>query len=279
MSSLTTSQRQQRLTNVLLAGNLYKAHKIGKQLTQITALHKMSLGVSIANLKVNLAIYEKLQKKEAEEKKIKLLKDIFFQISEEMEEIEENKSYPLEKYFLFLSLKAELEKNEIDTSLADDLSEKKMISSTTKTLNKTIEKLDEKFNKQERKDQELILNILEVDEEKQIKSLDSNANARMDKILKVFEKYLVDTKTFKKGEGHSPNSKKVGFFDFFRVEKLNFLKINYDIYEMKDILSSSYEPKLDEDNSLVQDFYDQLCENILKNIDNKKLKKIKKMNN
>ena len=54
MSSLTTSQRQQRLTNVLLAGNLYKTHKIGKQLTEITALHKISIGVSIANLRASL---------------------------------------------------------------------------------------------------------------------------------------------------------------------------------------------------------------------------------
>ena len=47
-----------------------------------------------------------------------------------MEEIEEKKSYPLEKYFL--SLKAEMEKNEINTSLSDDLM--KMISSTIKNL-------------------------------------------------------------------------------------------------------------------------------------------------
>ena len=277
MSSLTTSQRQQRLTNVLLAGNLYKAHKIGKQLTQITALHKMSLGVSIANLKVNLAIYKNLQKKEAEEKKIKLLKDIFFQISEEMEEVEENKSYPLEKYFLFLSLKAELEKNEIDTSLADDLSEKKMISSTTKTLNKTIENLDKKFNKQERKDQELILNILEVDEEKQIKSLDSNANARMDKILKVFEKYLVDTKTFKKGEGHSPNSKKVGFFDFFRYSILYLSTYAKHASSYSEMKSSGFEPKLNKTDPTVKEFYEKLSENIQENFDVKKEKKLGKM--
>ena len=96
--SLTTSQRQQRLSNVLLAGNLYKAHKIGKQLTQITALHKMSLGVSIANLKVNAQVLssirslnQKMDQQEAEKRKIKLLKDIFFQITEEIEEIEGEK--------------------------------------------------------------------------------------------------------------------------------------------------------------------------------------------
>ena len=108
MSSLTTSQRQQRLSNVLLAGNLYKAHKIGKQLTQITALHKMSLGVSIANLKVNTQVLssirslnQKMDQQGAEKRKIKLLKDIFFQISEKWKKLKK-KSYPLENIFFFL---------------------------------------------------------------------------------------------------------------------------------------------------------------------------------
>lgn len=216
MSSLTTSQTQQKLTNALLIGNLYKSHKIGKQLTQITALHKITLGVSIANLKVNLGILQNLQKKEAEEKKIKLLKDIFFQISEEIDKIEERKSYPLEKYFLFLSLKAELEHNEIDTSLADDLSEKKMISSTIKKLNQTIDDLNKKFNKEEKEDQKLILNILEVDEESQIKSLDNSFTGIISGCISGFEKYLTYIKTFKKSENHSPNSRLVEFFQGFR---------------------------------------------------------------
>ena len=191
MSSLTTSQRQQRLTNVLLAGNLYKAHKIGKQLTQITALHKMSLGVSIANLKVNAQVLssirslnQKMDQQEAEKRKIKFLKDIFFQITEEIEEIEEKKSYPLETYFLLLSLKAEMKKNEINTSLADDLSEKKMISSTIKDLNKKIESLEKKFTKKEKDEQEQILGILEVDEESKINELENNQNSKVVRDIK-----------------------------------------------------------------------------------------------
>ena len=39
---------------------------------------------------------------------------------EELEEIESKKTYPLEKYFLLESLKAEIESNEIDTSIADE---------------------------------------------------------------------------------------------------------------------------------------------------------------
>ena len=217
MSSLTTSQRQQRLSNVLLAGNLYKAHKIGKQLTQITALHKMSLGVSIANLKVNAQVLssirslnQKMDQQEAEKRKIKLLKDIFFQITEEIEEIEGRKTYPLEKYFLFLSLKAEMKKNEIDTSLADDLSEKKMISSTIKKLNKQIENLDKKFSKKEKDDQEQILSVLEVDEESEITNLDNNLNSKTSNLVKDFKKEV----TKEINEKYStPNYKKTEFFE------------------------------------------------------------------
>ena len=224
MSSLTTSQRQQRLTNVLLAGNLYKAHKIGKQLTQITALHKMSLGVSIANLKVNTQVLssirslnQKMDQQEAEKRKIKLLKDIFFQISEEMEEIEEKKSYPLEKYFLFLSLKAEMEKNEINTSLSDDLSEKKMISSTIKNLSKNIDSLDKKFTKKEKDEQEQILGILEVDEESEINKLENTSNHAFTLFIKNYEKFIKDEFSNNSGEKKlTPNAGKFYFFITWR---------------------------------------------------------------
>ena len=103
-----SSSSGNRMTNILMAGNLYKTHKIGKQLGELSALHKISMGVAINNLEVNLGVLKNLKKKEAEEKKTKLLKDIFFQISEEFEEIQSKKSYPLEKYFLLSSLKVEI---------------------------------------------------------------------------------------------------------------------------------------------------------------------------
>ena len=56
MGALTLNQRQQRLTNVLLAGNLYKSHQISKKLTEVTKLQQISIGVSVANLAVNKQI-------------------------------------------------------------------------------------------------------------------------------------------------------------------------------------------------------------------------------
>ena len=257
MSSLTTSQRQQRLTNVLLAGNLYKAHKIGKQLTEITALHKMSLGVSIANLKVNMHVLaqiknlnQKMERQEAEKRKIKLLKDIFFQITEEIEDIEATKTYQLEKYFLFLSLKAELEKNEIDTSLADDLSEKKMISSSIKELNKQIENLEKKFSEKEKDEQEQILGVLEVDEESEINKLKNTSNSIYDEFVKDYEKFLKDNFFNNSGEKKlTPNQGKFEFFKSWR--RIDNHGIFFYEYRFFDMFPKKYEmPDLEKSNIL-----------------------------
>ena len=206
MANLTTGERQRRLTNVLLAGNLYKSHQISKKLTEVSKLQKVSIGVSAANLVVNRQISKGIdslnqkvehqisqkEREEAEKKKIKLLKDIFFNISEEIDEIEEGKSYPLEKFFLLFSLKSEIDANEIDTSLTDDLNEKKLISSTIKSLKKKIDELDKNFKKKERDDQEQILEILEEDEEASISNLETNTYAWTEKFLNRVEKYYVD---------------------------------------------------------------------------------------
>lgn len=45
MSELTTSQRQQQLTNFLLAGNLYKSHQISKGLKEISDIQKGAIEV------------------------------------------------------------------------------------------------------------------------------------------------------------------------------------------------------------------------------------------
>tara|TARA_S200000501_G_C20792500_1_gene730200 strand:- start:138 stop:1394 length:1257 start_codon:yes stop_codon:yes gene_type:complete len=206
MANLTTGERQRRLTNVLLAGNLYKSHQISKKLTEVSKLQKVSIGVSAANLVVNRQISKGIdslnqkvehqisqkEREEAEKKKIKLLKDIFFNISEEIDEIEEGKSYPLEKFFLLFSLKSEIDANEIDTSLTDDLNEKKLISSTIKSLKKKIDELDKNFKKKERDDQEQILEILEEDEEASISNLETNTYAWTEKFINRVEKHYVD---------------------------------------------------------------------------------------
>ena len=105
-----------------------------------------------------------------------------------------------------------MEKNEIDTSLADDLSEKKMISSTIKELNKQIENLDKKFSKKEKDDQEQILSVLEVDEESEITNLDNNLNSKISNLVKDFKKEVTNQINEKYG---TPNASKTKFFEYW----------------------------------------------------------------
>ena len=131
MSNLTKSQQQQRLQNLLLAGNLYKSHKIHKEmvkLNQVSASGFRTLQKGIAqqtNLiaqQTNLMEQERLERKQreyreiAEKNRIKSVQQVTFMVSEELEDIikklksSKKKNY-LELYFKISSLNAELENN------------------------------------------------------------------------------------------------------------------------------------------------------------------------
>ena len=124
--------KQQRMSNILLAGNLYKSHKIDKGLQKIAELQKIAMSQNakmhqqaglgkemIAKQERGNKIAEKqlnIQLTQAQEiQKTKLLKNIFFEISEAVEDVlEEKKITTIEKYFRYGSIKATLEKNGID---------------------------------------------------------------------------------------------------------------------------------------------------------------------
>ena len=98
MSNLTKSQQQQRLQNLLLAGNLYKAHKIHKEMTklsQVTASGFRTLQKGIAQ-QTNLMEQERLERKQreyreiAEKNRIKSVQQVTFMVSEELEDIIKN---------------------------------------------------------------------------------------------------------------------------------------------------------------------------------------------
>ena len=95
MSNLTKSQQQQRLQNLLLAGNLYKSHKIHKEMTklsQVTASGFRTLQKGIAQ-QTNLMEQERLERKQreyreiAEKNRIKSVQQVTFMVSEELEDI------------------------------------------------------------------------------------------------------------------------------------------------------------------------------------------------
>ena len=122
MSNLSLNHN--RAQTALLAANLYKAHKIDKKLTEISGLHKISIGVQVANLKLTSQIatgINQIQKtlneqqkmmraEQANKEKVKILKDVFFDISEELEEIKQKEYGNLEKFFLLFQFKRGVKK-------------------------------------------------------------------------------------------------------------------------------------------------------------------------
>ena len=108
MSKLTTYQQKtifrQDLTNVMLAGSLYMSCKMNQNLTQINSLMNQSVriqasidaGVKQLNLQmaelIKIAKFQTLlmQKKQVEEKANKMMRETFFYLHEEIEEVIES---------------------------------------------------------------------------------------------------------------------------------------------------------------------------------------------
>lgn len=200
MSQLTTSQRQQQLTNILLVGNLYKSHQISNKLTEISVIQKKAIevqnrvakGIDRLSSQVEYQIAQK-QAENNEIRKNKLLRDVFFQITEEIEEIKSKKNiHSIEKYFLLLSLQSQMLHNSMDTSITDSFDEKKIISQTTKDIKSELEKLETNFSDEERKDLDIIFEILKVDENYEIRAIENSDSSKslefLQKLVNVVEK-------------------------------------------------------------------------------------------
>tara|TARA_B100000767_G_scaffold130260_1_gene123704 strand:- start:272 stop:1576 length:1305 start_codon:yes stop_codon:yes gene_type:complete len=200
MSSIRKVDPQQRMTNILMAGNLYKAHKIDKGIQKVAKLQEVAMAQSrqmhnqsmaqgqemISNQRIGNQLADRgnkiaetqlrIQLTQAQQiEKTKLLKNTFFEISEEVEDVlKEKKITNIEKYFRYGSIKATLESNGIDTDITDDFSEKKFIRDTIKKVENQISKAEQKFNKKDKKDLEEIYQTLEIDEESEIQKLSSS---------------------------------------------------------------------------------------------------------
>ena len=206
MSNLTKSQQQQRLQNLLLAGNLYKSHKIHREMTklsQVTASGFRTLQKGIAQ-QTNLMEQERLERKQreyreiAEKNRIKSVQQVTFMVSEELEDIikklksSKKKNY-LEFYFKISSLNAELENNFISPDSFDTQIEKREISKIIKNINSYHLSIKKKLSKSELKDLEKIMDILEVNEEEEIERLNSTVLAQAEKVKKKKLKIIKDS--------------------------------------------------------------------------------------
>ena len=257
MSNLTKSQQQQRLQNLLLAGNLYKSHKIHKEmakLNQVSASGFRTLQKGIAqqtnlitqqtNLitqQTNLMEQERLERKQreyreiAEKNRIKSVQQIVFVVSEELDNIikklkSSKKKNHLELYFKILSLNAELENNDISPNSFDTQIEKKEISNLIKNINSYYLSIKKKLSKAEVKDLDKITNILEVNEEEEIDKLNSTVLAKAEKMKKQKLKTIKDSLI-------GPCGNVLYFFPFdesrtklcFQIAKLKIDQLKYKI--------------------------------------------------
>jgi len=210
-------QSQARLTNLLLAGNLYTNHKINKSLTtisqnqqQMTAAITSGFGkigdkidesnellrrgnrVAEDQLRVQSKIASQQELEYLEKQQNKLIRDTFFNISQEYEKLCKNKSEDLlNKYFKLTSLQACLKKNQIDSSIASSMEDKKFISDVLENIESDISSSQNAFNDQHKKDFEEVLDILETDEESEIKKTNKKIKTKKN-IIREDEKIISD---------------------------------------------------------------------------------------
>ena len=234
MSNLTLDQKQNRLTNILLAGNLYKSHQISKSINSLVgsqnqlvrqgqAQHQQVMGV-IKNTEraVNsqLKILSEIEKR-------KILKNVFFEINEELEYLIKNKKYTnVEAFCKFNTLTNLLEKNQIGPSITDDLDEKKYIKETIKKLNDENNKVIKNLSKNDIKDLEEMYEILSNDEEYEIHQLKHSIDLVTGEISLKLKDYY--EKLIKSNKG-------VGLLGFLEVGKNVLTTQEYHQENKKDL--------------------------------------------
>lgn len=204
MSVPTTSEKQQKTANLLAAGNLWYQRKSSIALEKMSQVSAQSLEQSkltnakLSNINNNIkalasiadeqtremkkqtALQEqkyaeeeaRRMQKENKDRENEFLKDAFFHLKKELTELEESEKSNLEKYFSIMSVSSLMSKYKISTSLTQDLNEKQIISDSLDKI-KTIEsELLNNFSEQDNKDLNTIFEIMEEDEESQIRELE-----------------------------------------------------------------------------------------------------------
>jgi len=149
------------------------------------------LGSALIEEKKQTAIAQKNaddKKKEREKKEeIKALMDIFFNLSEDLNDLENSKSSTLEKYFKLHNIIALFNYHRFTSELGQNTEEKKLITETFRKKEKLEGEFSEQFVDQDELDFEAIMQILEHDEEQKIKKLRAN-KSHPSKLLNQYKK-------------------------------------------------------------------------------------------
>ena len=178
--------KQKRMTNILLAGNLATNYKSAKMLQEMKNIQSQQLeGDKQRNFELQkqskmqeeqlreqrrkIRLEEEKQEKEERDIELhKMKREVFFDLSEELNEVKKNKKTKLEKHFILASMQTNLQKYNISSSMTDDFQEKKVIKDFITNLNDYSNVTWSSFSDNENKDYEIILDILEVNEEEKI---------------------------------------------------------------------------------------------------------------
>ena len=170
----TTPEKQRRLQNLLSAGNLAANYTSAKKLKEISNMIKLKLEEERKQTKlkekitreeilakrkltrqqeeINRRKLAQMQKEEEEKKQKKILKEIFFNLTEELNDLKKSKKSTLEKYFCLLSINSNLNSYKISTSMTEDYKEKKIIKKFINNINNDIKKTRDKFTKNDEGD-------------------------------------------------------------------------------------------------------------------------------
>ena len=211
------------MTNLLLAGNLYTNHKIGKNLTSIgdnqraiqSAVHGLGndLKKGIANLsgqisktnnllekgnkitaaqlKVQTSMAAQQQIEYLEKKQNDLIRDTFFNIAQEYKKINNDLSNDtLNKHLHLCSVKACINENKIDSSIATSMEDKTFIAEIIENIDNDITSTFDAFNEKHKDSYNQMLEILNKDEEKEISKIKNNIKKAKENIAD--EQFFLD---------------------------------------------------------------------------------------
>lgn len=257
-SDLKKQENIQKAQVFLQAAHLYQTSKIAKEISGLKKLQTesneiqkvMSDNLSGMNAKLNEQ-NQILRRKEQQEnieriekEKTKELKNIFFDIVEELENIKILKISNLEKYFKTMSIKALADKNEISHRITEELEEKNLISQTLRNVQSYSDELINSFDEKENQDFEEIISILDVDEEKEIENISS------DNLFQTGEKVIDLHKLIEKTFSEKP-------FLLLKIfdQKETLKEIRYCLFNDETthfVSSGKFLPKIDYDELFIE---------------------------
>ena len=135
---------------------------------QVKQTKILELQTKLTKFKIDFDIAEKKQER-ADNEKISNMMEIVFQATEDLEEIPSSDSHNIEKFFQIQALLKNCIDAGVATNLIDDIQHKKYIKGCLNNINTQNDIALNKLTEEEKKDLEVLIDILSADEGKLIK--------------------------------------------------------------------------------------------------------------